>query len=927
MPPLNFGTTATTIPVANKKKPLFVSIKDAFADNTKLGIAKNTILGIPRASKDLFVPVYNAIFDPVPTTAELEAQNKISYTPEGAEQEKFKLAAKAGVMPLGNDMYADPFMAGTLKRVGSKAVAETVPAVFQGLKGLSTRLLEKFKGLPNEITQQQFNEVINKAQKEGIKKADLDLVKEMMERQSGGYRYHTTSLKGLFGIQKEGLKPAKGQYGKGVYFAPTEELTKGYDSPDEIMVRIKKSKLPQDYDEFPEQGWTSETVKPDNLEYRLKSENKWFDVKTNKEVSDKISLPQLAKDVETQLVPLTPTPVKSPRWSSVGEEFIGDGKYGEIVYQSPIKTSAGDVHYSSREYPSTFNSYDAVKASKDSFPNYFSHVRYEDLPNPMTKADRAAITKRMLAGENVGIPLNGERTTGGTRKILETQSDLMQKENFQKEIVGRTPANYNDLNNVKYGKMSLKAQSEIDKLQPYNSNDPLAHLRTFREEVKRAAKDGKDTLLIPSGETAMKIEGLGKADEFVYYTPTKKIDSYTENITITDPSLFPKKPKSAVGNLHTIDMYDLNGDVAEVSFIWLDKNGLTTPTVRKKIPLSSIEGGVSAPKRLNSNNMKVGLEIEGKEEVRMIITDILGDGKFKAVPKDKLTEQDIIIIGKAKNPETIKGIFNSNRELANSIETFDISGKVDTKHFVYKLNEEAIPREARKMGLEVTGKIKQDGGVWWQIKIPTSMKDEPVTAFGQAKIGALAGVAGATAVGAGAMAGADKMFPSLEYDSGHKTETYKNLAPKIVDIKTALYGKVYVLENGIEVRSVHENLKEPIAKTYQNNPEMPKGLLEALLMKESQMGRDNSNADPQIGKYAWLGGVTKIVKQDLIENGIVPDLETKEGVLDAMAKFWLLRADPNVSVTENYDEVYSSGELKEEDLEKFDTFYKFYANN
>src|SRR3990167_6463897 len=50
---------------------------------------------------------------------------------------------------------------------------------------------------------------------------------------------------------------------------------------------------------------------------------------------------------------------------------------------------------------------------------------------------------------------------------------------------------------------------ELSKLQPYSSNDPLAQLRTFREEVKRAAKDGKDTILIPSGETAMKIEGLG----------------------------------------------------------------------------------------------------------------------------------------------------------------------------------------------------------------------------------------------------------------------------------------------------------------------------------------------------------------------------------------------------------------------------------
>src|SRR3990167_3562415 len=37
--------------------------------------------------------------------------------------------------------------------------------------------------MPDEITPQQFNEVINRATKEGIRKADLDLIKEMVEKQ------------------------------------------------------------------------------------------------------------------------------------------------------------------------------------------------------------------------------------------------------------------------------------------------------------------------------------------------------------------------------------------------------------------------------------------------------------------------------------------------------------------------------------------------------------------------------------------------------------------------------------------------------------------------------------------------------------------------------------------------------------------------
>ena len=77
-------------------------------------------------------------------------------------------------------------------------------------------------------------------------------------------------------------------------------------------------------------------------------------------------------------------------------------------------------------------------------------------------------------------------------------------------------------------------------------------------------------------------------------------------------------------------------------------------------------------------------------------------------------------------------------------ETFDISGKVDTQHFVYKLNESAIPKEARKMGLEVEGKFYVDErgnlmrggdptgykGEWWKIKIPKERARFPVEAFG-----------------------------------------------------------------------------------------------------------------------------------------------------------------------------------------------------
>ena len=200
-------------------------------------------------------------------------------------------------------------------------------------------------------------------------------------------------------------------------------------------------------------------------------------------------------------------------------------------------------------------------------------------------------------------------------------------------------------------------EQELSKLQPYSSNDPLAQLRTFREEVKRAAKDGKDTILIPSGETAMKIEGLGSRENWYNVRDSGHVTS-------------------------------LGSSLAEA-------------------------------------DLKVGKPIiqQGTGGETWIITDILGDGKFKAVPKDVYESMEF-------GNEFTRGVRNIAQE-----ETFDISGKVDTKHFVYKLNEEAIPREARKMGLNVEGKVKEGQGEYWKIKLPKERGRMPVEAFGVVPIG------------------------------------------------------------------------------------------------------------------------------------------------------------------------------------------------
>lgn len=50
-------------------------------------------------------------------------------------------------------------------------------------------------------------------------------------------------------------------------------------------------------------------------------------------------------------------------------------------------------------------------------------------------------------------------------------------------------------------------EKELGKLKQYS--DPTAHFRMVREEIVQAAKDGRTKLQFPTGETAMKVEGLG----------------------------------------------------------------------------------------------------------------------------------------------------------------------------------------------------------------------------------------------------------------------------------------------------------------------------------------------------------------------------------------------------------------------------------
>lgn len=307
--------------------------------------------------------------------------------------------------------------------------------------------------------------------------------------------------------------------------------------------------------------------------------------------------------------------------------------YIENIYESPIKTSAGGTHFSGQT------------------ENYFGHTRLEDMAD------------------------------GSTRRVIEVQSDLFQKGNLEKEWISKraiTDMWDKELAVIdRFGNTQVRAkwetqkmidarQQELAKLSQYN--DPTAHFRMIREEVAQASKDGITKLQFPTGETAMKIEGLG-------------------------------------GN-----------------------NGLWSWRLTG-------EGGERLITDLTPDNLEVWMTVSNGDP--WIITDVLWDGKFKAVPKSEYefalwAHMDTKMSSSSPYktvwdmPEDVRLKWIADR-ISSFNETFDISWKVDQNNPIYKFYEKEVGRYLKnKYDAKL---VTDDKGVsWYQVDVKESM-GWPVEAF------------------------------------------------------------------------------------------------------------------------------------------------------------------------------------------------------
>ncbi len=353
-------------------------------------------------------------------------------------------------------------------------------------------------------------------------------------------------------------------------------------------------------------------------------------------------------------------------------ELRGDVKdYREHIYNSSIKTSAGDIHFSNNGIGQGGISYE----SDGRYGIRNSDGDVQDIFDTEEEANDALNEIRKNApgsGGYFGHTRIEDMADDNTRRVIEVQSDLYQKGNLEREGIkyaGKTEEEIKALlkeSNPEqtYSDGAIKTFQEmgnkVEKLSQYN--DPTAHFRMVREEIKKAAEDGKTKLQFPTGETAMKIEGLGQEENNWYY-----------------PRDYSQVTAEDIGTLFQV------GD-----------------------PI-----------------------IQGTET--WIITDILGNGKFKAVQKKYLDDMEAKKRGEIKtfNEENLDkvGTPEGDKKYLDALkESFDISGKVDTQNPIYRFYEKDLGRYLKNQ-YDAKPVTDENGVTWNEVDIKPAMAEQPVMAF------------------------------------------------------------------------------------------------------------------------------------------------------------------------------------------------------
>ncbi len=194
------------------------------------------------------------------------------------------------------------------------------------------------------------------------------------------------------------------------------------------------------------------------------------------------------------------------------------------------------------------------------------------------------------------------------------------------------------------------------------------------------------------------------------------------------------------------------------------------------------------------------------------------------------------------------------------------------------------------------------------------------------------------AVGAPFKAIGDK---ALDLVSSHVSYSAPTPPPQMVAPKVALPPVIGSLPSGTKVAPLPPQWVEPVKQAYQQYPDIPKGIVEAILHQESSMGSNDTNYNPQIGESAWLAGLTTGAKEEIVRRlGQTPDLDSQAGTIQAIAAYLSLirnRHDESGKVVRTVDDPFelyndyyktdSGHKLSKKQMKDFKDLVSYYANN
>ena len=399
----------------------------------------------------------------------------------------------------------------------------------------------------------------------------------------------------------------------------------------------------------------------------------------------KVDVQKFADAVHDRLLPLKRIG-GTPSMSAVYGQRVYEGialpselrgpiaNYSEHVYESPIKTSAGSQH-----------------SGLPQSDSYFAHTRVEDVAGNTIDA----------SGNITGV--------NQTRRIIEVQSDLFQKGRLDREIhLYQNPSDY---------------LQEIDKRR-FNA------LTSRNDSIRRATNSDAHTE-----------EYIANKNE-INSLLTKAENEQTNQVARRKTEILPLKQYESTWYQPVIR--------SEIKQAAVDgKTKLQFPTGETAMNIEGlgnsyrfqlVQESLAADREIlaTKDNIKVGLEvIPANEHLSYIITDVLGDGKFKAIQKTSRYEQ----VG---GIEQLKKMFPNDWDRLQ--ESFDISGKVDTTHGVYMRYEEIGKWLKHRFGAK---EITDPQGVkWYELNVGKEEAKKPVIMFGKTNPSTLIkGAAGLTTAG------------------------------------------------------------------------------------------------------------------------------------------------------------------------------------